>query len=132
MALEAVCELLERACPTDHTATVGGWGLVKVQTPLVYPTGGLIDVFVQPEGSGLVVSDLGETAADYTMSTGNGLGADELRDAADCVRRIGVSFSDLTFQTRCGSADALAGAVFRVAAACYAASGLWSARWAAR
>ena len=55
-----LCSALGRLLPSLFVCSEAGHGGVRVRTPMLYPDGGVVDVFVLPRGSGYIVTDFGD------------------------------------------------------------------------
>ena len=91
---------------------------VRVRTPLVYPDGGVVDVFVLEQGKQVTITDFGEALGRLRIpSVTGGLSTATRRLADDVCQTLGVGLERGQLTVRVGPSDALAEAVLRVAQA---------------
>lgn len=97
----------------------------QVCTPLLYPDGDNIDVYLMLQDEAILVADLGETMAWlYSQSLSMRLSAKQIRLVTDICATHGVRFVNGVIEARCHSND-LASTVLRVAQVASRVSDLW-------
>lgn len=91
-------------------------GSVQVVTTLLYPDGGVADVFVLERGEGYFVTDHGDTLGWVRMqSAGDPLSRAQRRSLEDVCLSLGVDIHQGQLCVHCDNAASLGDAVQRVA-----------------
>ena len=60
MNAETLCAALQQAMPPLFVCSPAPEEGVRVRTPMLYPDGGVVDVFVQERNGGYIVTDYGD------------------------------------------------------------------------
>ena len=90
-------------------------GRIRVRTPLVYPDGGIVDVFVVEHEGQLSVTDLGEALGWLRMQSADaGRTAEQTRMIEDTCQTLGVALHRGQLVLQLGADDVIAEAVLRV------------------
>ena len=101
-------------------------GAVQVRTPLSYPDGGLVDVYVESREAGYVVTDCGEAWVQLQNQTlCDGLTQDQRRDGQEACRGWGATLDDVQIMLRCSEAAELPEAIKRLSRAAAEVSAIW-------
>ena len=101
-------------------------GAVQVRTPLSYPDGGLIDVYVEDREAGYVVTDSGEAWVQLQNQTlCDGLTQDQRRDGQEACRGWGATLDDVQIVLRCSEAAELPEAIEHLSSAAAEVSAIW-------
>ena len=88
---------------------------MRVRTPLVYPDGGVVDVFVLEHDGEVGVTDLGEALGRLRMqSVDAGRSAEQTRRVEDTCQTLGVALHRGQLVLRVGPDTMIAEAVLRV------------------
>lgn len=99
---------------------------VRVRTPLMYPDGGMVDVFVLEKGGRYSVTDFGETLGWLRMqSVSARRSSRQNRMVEDTCQTLGVELRRGQLMLRSDAADVLGEAVLRLAQAAVRVSDLW-------
>ncbi len=61
MNINELCASVGQSLPPLFVCTPAPQGGARVRTPMLFPDGGVVDVFVLEQGSGYIVTDLGDT-----------------------------------------------------------------------
>ena len=99
---------------------------VRVRTPLMYPDGGMVDVFVVEQDGGCYVTDFGETLGWLRLqSASSRRSPKQTRMVEDACQPLGVKLDRGQLMLRANTADGLGEAVLRLAQAAARVSDLW-------
>ena len=97
-----------------------------MRTPLMYPDGGIIDVYVTERGAQYCVTDFGETLGWLRMQTASPAKvAEQNRMIEDACQTLGVRLDRGQLTLRTDEIDSLAEAVLLIAQAALRVSDLW-------
>ena len=119
---KSIAELL----PALFECSPAPQGGIRVRTPLLYPDGGVVDVFVLKDKRQRRVSDLGEALGWLCARSGSeGRSAEQAGMIEDMCQTHGVALHRGQFVRRLRAHDDLAEAVLRVAQAAARVSDLW-------
>lgn len=126
MTADEVQIALRDGLPALYDCAPGPESAVRIRTPLMYPDGGLVDLFALDRPDGLALTDFGETLGWLAMQSASPkLSARQKRLAADACRGLGVSLKPGELLMRAVRPDDLADAVQRLAQAAVRVSDLW-------
>ena len=99
---------------------------VRVRTPLMYPDGGLVDVFVLEHDGRYSITDFGEALGWLRMqSVSTRRSSRQNRMVEDTCQTLGVELHRGQLMLRSGAADVLGETVLRLAQAVVRVSDLW-------
>ena len=99
---------------------------VRVRTPLMYPDGGLVDVFVLERDGRYSITDFGEALGWLRMqSVSTRRSSRQNRMVEDTCQTLGVELHRGQLMLRSGAADVLGETVLRLAQAVVRVSDLW-------
>jgi len=99
---------------------------VRARTPLWYPDGGVVDVFVKPRGDGFTVTDLGEALGWLrTQSLSDRRSPKQQKLVQDVCQTQGVELFKGQLILRCQDGASLAGCVMRLAQAVVRVADIW-------
>lgn len=109
---------LEHQLPSLFECVPAPFDAIQVQTPLLYPDGGLVDVYVMERGGRFLVTDHGEALGWLHQ---NGLGADlttsQLELVEDISQTFGLEFNQGRVRYICETDARIAEAIIYVAEA---------------
>ena len=126
MNTDELCLSIGRSLPALFECTPAPREGVRVRTPLMYPDGGIVDVFVLEEGGRYSVTDFGETLGWLRMqSVSARRSPKQNRMVEDTCQTLGVELHRGQLMLRAGAADVLGEAVLRLAQAAVRVSDLW-------
>ena len=92
MSAEELRKSIAETVPALFECSPAPQGRVRVRTPLVYPDGGVVDVFVLEHGGEFGVTDLGEALGRLRMqSVDAGRSAEQTRRIEDTCQTLGVA-----------------------------------------
>lgn len=118
MTPNGIRDSLIAGLPGLFDCRAGLHGDVQVITPLQYPDGGFVDVFVVDEGGAYVVTDYGDAQGWLQMQSFQGdLTPDQRELITRTCRGLGVSLDHGCMALRCADASKLAGTILRLALA---------------
>jgi len=121
-----LCGMLRSSLPALFECMLEPQEGVRVRTPLLYPDGGLVDVFVLERGGQHLVTDYGDALGWLRMQSASGKLSPKQRWLVDDVRlTLGVDLHRGQLQLRCDDTGGLAGAVQRVAQAVVRVADIW-------
>ena len=104
--------------PDRFTCSPAPRGRLRVETPLLYPDGGIVDVFVVERGGVWCVTDFGEAWGWLEMKADGGSPSpNQARMIGDRCRTLGVTNRDGCLELRLDTPDEVGDAVVRVAQA---------------
>lgn len=99
---------------------------VRVRTPLTYPDGGMVDVFVLARDGGYKITDFGQTLGWLRMqSAGARRSPGQNRMVEDVCETLGIELDHGQLILRAGPPNALGESVLRLAQAAVRVSDLW-------
>ena len=126
MNAHELCVSLGKSLPALFECTPAPREGVRVRTPLMYPDGGVVDVFVVEQSGHCYVTDFGETLGWLRMqSTSAGRSPKQTRLVEDTCQTLGVKLHRGQLVLRTNGADGLGEAVLRLAQAAVRVSDLW-------
>ena len=126
MNVNALCALVGQSLPPLFVCSPAPHQGVRVRTPLLYPDGGVVDVFVIEQGSGYTITDFGDAfgwLGHQSISEQRSPKQQMLIEDVCQTLRIGTSNGQLVLPSVTG--EALGEAVLRVAQAVVRVSDLW-------
>ena len=71
MNSDKLCATLRKTLPSRFECSPAPQEGVRVRTPLMYPDGGIVDVFVLKRGNGYIVTDFGDALGWLRMQSVN-------------------------------------------------------------
>ena len=126
MTTTELCDSLREALPALFECALEPQGGVRVRTPLLYPDGGLVDVFVLERDGQHIVTDHGDALGWLRMQSASGKLSPKQRWMVDDVSlTVGVEVDQGQVRLLCEEPAALAEAVERVAQAVVRVSDVW-------
>lgn len=126
MSCDELCSAIGESLPPLFECTPAPREGVRVRTPLMYPDGGMVDVFVLEQGGRYRVTDFGETLGWLRMqSVSARRSPKQNRMVQDTCQTLGVELHRGQLLLRSGAADGLGEAVLRLAQAAVRVSDLW-------
>ena len=118
MTPDLVCDSLRRTLPELFECLPTRRQAVRVHTPLMYPDGGVVDVFVLERNGELIVTDHGDALGWLGMQSVSGkLTAHQRSLIGDVCGVQGVELNGGRLVARCDSLATVADAIHRVALA---------------
>ena len=118
MKPDLLCESMRRTLPSLFECLPMRSQAVRVHTPLMYPDGGVVDVFVLKRKGELIVTDHGDAIGWLGMQSASGKLTIHQRSLIDDVCRVqGVKLDGGRLVARCDSLETVADAIHRVALA---------------
>lgn len=121
-----LCSALGRLLPSLFVCSEAGHEGVRVRTPMLYPDGGVVDVFVLPRGSGYIVTDFGDALGWlWLQSVSPKRSARQDALARDVCQTLRIELFNEQLVLRAVTPDTLGEAVIRVAQAAVQVSDLW-------
>ena len=126
MNSERLCHSIAGTLPDLFECSPAPQEGVRVRTPLMYPDGGLVDVFVLEHGGQYRVTDFGETLGWLRMQSVSARRSPrQRRMIEDTCQTLGVELHRGQLVLRLGTVDVIAEAVVRLAQAAVRVSDLW-------
>lgn len=126
MTPDLLCDTLRLSLPALYECSPAPTEGVRVRTPLMYPDGDLVDVFVLERGGERVVTDHGDALGWLSERSASGtLTAAQDAMAQDVCRTQGVELHYGRLLRRCESEAAVADSVQRVALAAVRVADIW-------
>ena len=123
---DELCLAIGELLPTLFECTPAPREGVRVRTPLMYPDGGIVDVFVLEQSGRYSITDFGETLGWLRMqSVSTRRSPKQNRMVEDTCQTLGVELHRGQLMLRSGAADGLGEAVLRLAQAAVRVSDLW-------
>ena len=121
-----LCSSIAIAMPPLFECSLAPHEGIRVRTPLLYPDGGMIDVFVLERDDEYFVTDFGEALGWLRMQSSNAqLTAREQLMVEDVCQTLGIELFHGQLTLRCPIHGPLAEHVLRVAQAVVRTSDLW-------
>ena len=118
MNTEEMTRRVAACLPDRFTCSSAPRGNLRVETPLLYPDGGIVDVFVVEREGAWSVTDFGEAWGWLEMKAGGGSPSPkQARMIEDRCRTLGVTNHDGCLELRLNTPDEVGDAVVRVARA---------------
>ena len=116
MDAEGLCVAVARALPDGFECSRAPREGIRVRTPLTYPDGGLVDVFVLEQGEGYRITDFGETLGWLRMqSKSDHRSPEEQRTIETTSEALGVTLRRGQLEVEAMGIDAVGQAVRRLA-----------------
>ena len=126
MSYDELCLAIGESLPALFECTPAPREGVRVRTPLMYPDGGMVDVFVLERSGRYSVTDFGETLGWLRMqSVSTRRSPKQNRMVEDTCQTLGVELHRGQLMLRSGAADGLGESVLRLAQAAVRVSDLW-------
>ncbi len=126
MTSAELCESLRGGLPALFECALEPQGGVRVRTPLLYPDGGGVDVFVLERAGTHVVTDHGDALGWLRMqSAGGKLSPKQRRLIDDVLLTVGVEVEQGQVRLRCEDPGELPDVIQRVAQAVVRVSDIW-------
>lgn len=123
---DELCSAIGESLPTHFECTPAPREGVRVRTPLMYPDGGMVDVFVSEQSGSYSVTDFGETLGWLRMqSVSTRQSPKQNRMVEYTCQTLGVELHRGQLMLRAAAADGLGEAVLRLAQAAVRVSDLW-------
>ena len=123
---EVLCATIGASLPPLFECASAPREGMRVRTPLMYPDGGVIDVYVVARGAQYCVTDFGETLGWLRMQTASPQRSPKQnRMIEDACQTLGVRLDRGQLILRTDRIDSLAGAVLLIAQAALRVSDLW-------
>ena len=121
-----LCGALREGLPDLYECAPAPRQGVRVRTPMLYPDGGVVDVYVLERGGAFTLTDFGETLGWLRMQTINPRRTPKQQRLIDDVcRTLGVELSRGQLVLRSSSATELSETVTRLAQAAVRVSDIW-------
>ena len=118
MNVNELCAQIAITLPPLFECSPAPYEGVRVQTPLMYPDGGIVDVFILERQDGYVLTDFGEALGWLRLqSTNDSLSARQSKFVDDVCRTLGIRLTRGQLTLRINKNDALGEAVLRLAQA---------------
>ena len=126
MNIDELCVSVGRTLPPLFVCSPAPNEGVRVRTPLLYPDGGVVDVFVLERGSGYTVTDFGDALGwSGLQSISQRRSRRQEMLAQDVCRTLRVGLIHDQLVLRAITEDALGEAALRIAQAAVRVSDLW-------
>ena len=126
MNSEELCSSVGRSLPALFECTPAPRQGVRVRTPLMYPDGGMVDVFVVERDGRFHITDFGEALGWLRMqSVSARRSAKQTRMVEDTCQTLGVELHRGQLTLRSGAVDVVGEGVLRLAQAVVRISDLW-------
>lgn len=121
-----LCVSLHQGLSSLYTCVRRPRGDVKIRTPMLFPDGGVIDVFVVEQNGGYVVTDYGDGLGWLRTQSRSGKLSTRQRDLMlDACATLDVGFSSGQLVVECSHGAELADAVNRLAQAVVRVADIW-------
>ena len=121
-----LCTALQEALPPLFVCSPAPQEGVRVRTPLLYPDGGVVDVFVLKSNGSYLVTDFGDALGWLGLqSTSQKRSPKQNVLVQDVCQTLRIEFSNDQLMLRNVASDALGEAVLRVAQAAVRVSDIW-------
>lgn len=115
--------------PNRFTCSPASRGNLRVETPMLFPDGGIVDVFVVEREGAWCVTDFGEASDWIEMKTDGGSPSPkQARMIEDLCRTLGVTNRDGCLELRLNTPEEVGDAVVRVAQAVAQVAGVSNSR----
>lgn len=126
MTLANLCASIGSSLPSLFVCSPAPQEGVRVRTPMLYPDGDVVDVFVLEDGSGYTVTDYGDSLGWLEMqSIGRHLSPKQQSLVQDVCQTLRIELFQQQLTLKSVEEDALGEAVLRVAQAAVRISDLW-------
>ena len=121
-----LCGSIQEGLPALFECSPAPQDGVRVRTPLMYPDGGLVDIFVQESGDGFSLTDFGETLGWLRMQSANLRHSPKQgRMIEDVCQTLGVELDREQLVLRSKDASGFEEPILRLAQAAVRVSDLW-------
>ena len=121
-----LCSILAPSLPPLFVCSEGGHEGVRVRTPMLYPDGGVVDVFVLERGNGYAVTDFGDALGWlWLQSISRRRSARQELLVQDVCQTLRIDLFNDQLVVREVTPNTLGEAVLRVAQAAVRVSDLW-------
>lgn len=118
MNADKLCATIGKTLPSRFECSPAPQEGVRVRTPLVYPDGDIVDVFVLERGNGYIVTDFGDTLGWLRVQSVNAqLSPQQNLMIKEICHTLGIEFHSGQLVLRAGVDDTLEKAVLRIAQA---------------
>ncbi len=126
MSMNELCASLERTLPPLFTCSPAPHDGVRVRTPLLYPDGGVVDVFVLERGQRYTVTDFGDAQGWlWLQSASRRLSPRQELLVQDVCQTLRIEHLNNQLVLRTVTEDTLAESVLRVAQGIVRVADLW-------
>ena len=126
MKPDDLCDSLREGLPALFECSQARNGAVRVRTPLLYPDGDLVDVFVRERDGRHLVTDYGDALGWLDMQSVSGeLTANQRDMITDACRALGITEDRGQLTLRCDDQAMLADAIHRLAQAVVRVADIW-------
>ena len=126
MTSTELCAIIARSLPALFECAAASLEGVRVRTPLMFPDGGIVDVFVLERDGGYVVTDLGDALGWLALqSVGQQRSRRQQMMVHDVCQTLRIELIQEQLVLRTSSSDDLAESVLRIAQAEIRVSDLW-------
>ena len=118
MSADKLCAIIGKTLPPRFECSPAPQEGVRVRTPLMYPDGGIVDVFVLERGNGYIVTDFGDALGWLRMQSVNAQPSLQRNlMIKEICQPLGIELHSGQLVLRSGVDDTLEKAVLRVAQA---------------
>ncbi|MDE0553171.1 MAG: DUF1828 domain-containing protein [Candidatus Poribacteria bacterium] len=118
MNADKLCATIGKTLPSRFECLPAPQEGVRVRTPLMYPDGGIVDVFVLERGNGYIVTDFGDALSWFRMQSVNAqLSVQQNLMIKEICHTLGIELHSGQLVLRSGVDDTLEETVLRVAQA---------------
>lgn len=118
MNADELCAAIDKTLPPRFDCSLAPQEGVRVQTPLMYPDGGIVDVFVLKRDNGYIVTDFGDALGWLRMQSVNAqLSPQQNLMIKEICHTLGIELHSDQLVLRSGIDDTLEKAVLCVAQA---------------
>ena len=126
MNVQELCASVGRSLPSLFVCSPAPQEGVRVRTPLLFPDGGLVDVFVLERGNGYTITDYGDALGWLGMqSVSRRLSHKQELLVQDVCQTLGLELHQNQLVLRSVANDSLGESVLRIAQAVVRVSDLW-------
>ena len=123
MTSDKLCDTIGKMLPSRFECSPAPQEGVRVRTPLMYPDGGIVDVFVLKRGNSYIVTDFGDALGWLRMQSVNAqLSLQQNLMIKEICHTLGIELHSGQLVLRSGVDDTLEETVLRVAQAVVRAS----------
>ena len=129
MSSMEVCAFLGRSLPSLFQCSPAPVEAVRVRTPMMYPDGGIVDVFILERGDGFTVTDFGDALGWFHLQSVSRSHTPRQQLLIDDVcQTLGVELSRDQLMLRNIKTEELGDAVMRLGQAVVRVSDIWFTR----
>ncbi len=126
MKLDDLCRSISDSLPGLFECDLAPKGAMQVRTPMLYPDGGIVDVYVQKNSDYYIVTDYGDALGWLLLQSASGkLTPKQRLILDDVVLTQGIALNRGELQMRCQDIASLGEAVQNVAQTVVRISDLW-------